>query len=100
MAWPSVAASTFAETIIATGVPAGVPGSFQALAMDNTGPTNQPLYVGYALVGTTQASAGWAIKKLSYDGNNVVNQVQWATVTNNIPAYNLIWNSRAGYTYS
>lgn len=78
----------------------GIPANYQIAAMLNTGPSNQPLYLGYANAGTAQGSAGWAIKKLGYDANNNVNAITWASVTAGVPASNLVFSSYASYTYS
>jgi len=69
-------------------------------AIDNTATGNNPLYIGYAPIGTPLGSPSWAIKQLGYDGNGNVNRITWASVTEGIPSINLIWNNRASYIYS
>lgn len=57
---------------------------------------NNPVYVGMAVPNTATSAPAWAIMKLIYSGNNVV-QVLWADGTNQ---FKKIWDSRAGYSYS
>lgn len=67
---------------------------------DNSGPSNQPLYFGEAAPGSLVTDAAWTIKKVIYDSNNNPTDVQFASVTSGVPASNLVWNSRATYTFS
>lgn len=53
-------------------------------------------YVGQAKPGTTSATAGWSIKKLTYSGSNVTD-VQWA---NSDSGFIFVWDNRASYTYA
>ena len=66
---------------------------------DNSGTSNATLYIGYAYAqGTTTpatSAAVWAVKKLSYDGNGLVNLIQWATNGDSN-----IWDNRASLTYA
>ena len=55
------------------------------------------IYIGYALPGTATSAEGWAIKKLTYDANNDVTDIKWAS--GNI-AFDKEWDERATYTYS
>lgn len=66
----------------------------QALAYDAN---NNVEYLGYALPGTSQGAPSWLIKKLTYNGSNLVTDVKFA---NGVIAFDQIWNSRTGFTYS
>lgn len=65
----------------------------QAFAYDANSQTE---YIGYALPGTSKASPKWLIKKLTYSGT-LVTDIQFA---NGVIAFDSVWNSRTGYTYS
>ena len=65
----------------------------QALDYDGNG---NLIYSGEANAGTLKSSAGWAIKKLIYSGNDVVDVV-WANGSTDKVN---IWNDRASLTYS
>lgn len=67
--------------------------------IDYNGGTNAT-YVGIAIPGTSTASAGWTISFFTYDANNNPTSITWAQVSSGTPASNLIWTSRASYTYS
>lgn len=54
-------------------------------------------YVGIAKPGTATSSAGWQIKKMTYDASNRVTDVKWAGGN---AKFNKIWDSRATYSYS
>jgi len=78
-----------------------LPPNYVLLFIDNSATGNQPLYLGYGLLGTLQSAAGLAIRELGYDGNGNVNSTAlFASNNNGNPATNLIWNNRASYTYS
>ena len=64
-------------------------------ALDYDG-SNQLLYTGKALPGSSKASALWQIKKYLYSGSNLTD-IQYADGNNN---YDNIWNDRTTYTYS
>lgn len=68
-------------------------------ALDYVGGTN-PIYIGVAAPGSLTSAAAWTIQKLTYDANNNVTAVTWATVTNGKPSGTEIWDSRAALTYS
>jgi len=55
------------------------------------------IYIGECTTGTATSSIGWRIKKLTYDGNNLVTDVKWAGGS---PNFNSEWDERASYTYS
>lgn len=65
----------------------------QAFAYDGS---NQTEYIGYALAGTGKGSPKWLIKKLTYSAG-LVTDIQFA---GGVIAFNSIWNSRTGYSYS
>ena len=52
-------------------------------------------YIGVAQIGTSAASAGWQIYKVTVSGT--VTSIEWAEGTD---AFTNIWNDRATYTYS
>lgn len=75
--------STFATDLLLT----------QAFAYDGS---NQTEYIGYALPGTSKAAPAWLIKKLTYSGS-LVTDIQFA---NGVIAFDQVWNSRAGLSFS
>ena len=56
-----------------------------------------PIYVGKADIGTLASETGWAIRKITWDGNDNPTAVKWASGTE---THDKIWDSRAGYVYS
>ena len=66
------------------------------LAFDYDGSGNQ-IYVGWAQPGTAQGSTGWRIMKQVFNGSQQLTDVQWPSAST---AFNFIWTSRTGYTYS
>lgn len=56
-----------------------------------------PVYVGYAIPGSSTASPLWAIQYITYDGNNNTLSTQWSP---NYSSFGDIWTNRAGLTYS
>jgi hypothetical protein len=64
---------------------------------DNSGPSNQPVYIGLAMPGSLTSDAVWQIQKLSYDSNNMVNLIQWG---GGVADYINIWDNRVTLTYS
>lgn len=65
--------------------------------MDNSGPNGQPLYIGFAEPGTPTSIGKWQIRRISYDGNSFVTDVEFADGVN---TFNKKWDDRATYTYS
>lgn len=55
-----------------------------------------PIYIGVAPSGAAVTDALWQIKMITYNGASNPTSTTWATQGAN----NLVWNSRAGYTYS
>jgi YD repeat-containing protein len=55
------------------------------------------IYIGGALPGTAQASTGWQIKRLSYDGSGNMTAMEWADGDDN---YDNVWGDRASLSYS
>ncbi len=53
-------------------------------------------YVGKAPIGTTSATAGWQIQKLTIDANGGVS-IKWADGNDD---YDNIWDDRAALSYS
>jgi len=58
---------------------------------------NNPLYIGRANPGVASSLAAWQIKKLTFDANNNVTAMEFASGIND---YNKVWDDRAGYSYS
>ena len=56
----------------------------------------QPVYHGYAPPGTGTGDAGWAIKKYTYTGSQMIT-VNWASGT---AEFDKTWDSRGTYSYS
>lgn len=60
-----------------------------------------PIYVGRAKVGTTDAEAKWQIWFVEYDGNNAVDSITWPQVDGIASSdYQFVWDDRAAYTFS
>jgi hypothetical protein len=59
--------------------------------------SDRPEYIGYATPGTSKATAGWQIRKLTYDAGGLVTDTQFASGSN---LYDKVWNDYAGYSYS
>lgn len=57
---------------------------------------NNPIYVGKAIIGSLTSSSLWQIKKLAYDSNFNVTDIQYASSTD---FFDKIWNLRATYLY-
>lgn len=55
------------------------------------------VYIGEAKPGTAVAAAKWRIKKLVYDGSNLLTDVQWADGTADFVK---VWDDRSLYSYS
>jgi len=66
------------------------------LAMDYSAATVL-LYAGNAHPGTAKSEALWQIKKMVYDGNGDLTDVQWADGNTK---FDNIWNDRASLSYS
>ena len=59
--------------------------------------SNNPEYVGEAILGSSKADAVWRIKRITYDASNNPTFVAWASGTSD---FDKIWNDHTGYTYS
>ena len=59
--------------------------------------SNNPIYIGTAPQGSAKSATVWQIRKLTYDASNNVTDVQYAGGST---AHNLVWNSRASYSYT
>jgi hypothetical protein len=59
--------------------------------------TSRAVYIGYAEPGSGKAIARWQIRKLTYDANVAVTDIQFASGSNE---FKFIWDNRAGYVYS
>lgn len=55
------------------------------------------LYIGQAAPGSATDASCWQIRKMTYDANQNVTQVDFAEGKND---YAYAWDSRAGYSYS
>lgn len=56
-----------------------------------------PTYIGEALPGTAKSTSKWRIKKLTYDSNDNVTDIETASGTY---LFNNKWDSRLSYEYS
>lgn len=56
-----------------------------------------PIYIGEANPGTGKGSAGWRIRKIIYDADGNITDIQYADGDAN---FDNIWNNRASYSYS
>ncbi len=59
--------------------------------------SNRAQYIGLADPGTSASDAQWQIKKITYDGNGNVTDIQFAQGVN---TYSKVWDNRATYSYS
>lgn len=59
--------------------------------------SSQIEYVGEAEPNTATGTAGWRIKKMTYDANGLQTDVQWASGNR---LFDKTWTGRAGYAYS
>lgn len=58
---------------------------------------SSPIYIGWATPGVPTSAAKWKIRKLTYDANGNVTQIQWAKGD---VGFNSIWDDRATLSYS
>jgi len=70
-------------------------GNLYTNAYDYDG-SNNLIYQGRAVGGSSKASAVWQIKKFSYTGSNLTD-IQWA---GGDQAFDNVWDDRAGLSYS
>lgn len=54
-------------------------------------------YLGIAVMGTAKSAGTWQIRKLIYDSNGNLTDMQWADGNDN---YDNIWNNRVSLSYS
>ena len=68
---------------------------------ENDGSGN-PIYIGRAKVGTSEARSLWQISKHTWDGNNSLLTKKWPQNSEGAAStdYEFVWNDRASYTYS
>ena len=57
----------------------------------------QPIYIGWATPGVATSRPAWKIRKLTYDVNGNVTQIQYASGD---VGFNQIWDNRTSLTYS
>lgn len=55
------------------------------------------IYFGKAAIGSLSSAASWQIRKLSYDVNSNLTDIQWASANDN---FDKVWDNRTLYTYS
>ncbi len=58
---------------------------------------DNPIYIGEALPGTAKLESKWRIKKLTYDANDNVTDIETASGTY---LFNNKWENRTGYEYN
>lgn len=56
-----------------------------------------PIYEGYAAPGTTDATAGWAIRKITFDNNGAITEQRWADGTF---TFDKKWTLNSSYDYT
>lgn len=56
-----------------------------------------PVYIGEAIVGSSQSNSVWKIKKLTYDGSGNLAATLFADGNDN---FDNIWDDRASLSYS
>jgi hypothetical protein len=62
--------------------------------------SNNLIYAGFALPGSSETDRVWQIKRLGYSGTNLV-IVDWAELNgSSSTTYNFAWSDRAIYVYS
>lgn len=59
--------------------------------------TMQPIYIGLTLPGTNSGSAGWQIRKNTFDGNGLITDVQFASGN---AQFDKIWDDRGSAPYA
>lgn len=59
--------------------------------------SNNPVYIGEAIPGSSTSDSVWRIKKLTADGSNNITSILWAEGT---ATFNKIWDNRTSYSYS
>ena len=57
------------------------------------------IYLGLAEPGTNTGSANWQIRKLSYDADDAITQIDFASGTSGKLNFDKAWDSREDYTY-
>lgn len=76
-------------------VPHMIAGNNKQACVNNA--NGQVIYLGYAQPGTAKTAAAWQIRKITYDANGAMTDVEFAEGSN---AFNKVWNSYATYSYS
>ena len=61
------------------------------------GTTGQAIYIGWATPGVPTSANKWKIRKLTYDGNGQVLNIQFASGD---VGFNFVWDNRTTYTYT
>lgn len=67
------------------------------IKLDYDGGTNA-IFIGEAMPGTLTSNARWRIRKLTYDGNDHVTDVQWANAE--AIKFTVKYDDRASLNYS
>ena len=72
-----------------------------ALQIEYDGNDN-PIYIGYAIVGTLTSEIKWQLQSLAYDGNNNLVSITWPQNAsgNASSEFEFEYDDRATYTYS
>lgn len=55
--------------------------------------STDPIYVGYSVPGTSQASASWTIKRITLDSGGNPQKEEWTV------RWTAIWDNRSSETY-
>lgn len=67
-----------------------------SLQIEYDGNSN-PIYLGIATPGTATSASLWQIRKLTFDGNNNVTAIKYASGSS---SFNQKWDDRGGLSYS
>lgn len=59
--------------------------------------TSQPVYVGYAVPGSSQNLPQWSIQYITYNGSGATLTTQWSA---NYASFGDVWNNRVSLAYS
>ena len=80
--------------IIQMSAISGLTNGVTAMENDSNG---RAVYIGYAMPGSAKSSARWQIRKITYDSNGFITDIQFASGE---LEFNKIWENRAIYIYS
>ncbi len=64
--------------------------------------SDNPIYIGYAVPGSSESASVWQISKQTYDASGNMTEMKWPTNSSGAVSndYEFVWADRATYTYS